>query len=100
MQGLDPPTKARRLCKRGNDHGKQATAKSCQIRDHSYKGRKNVKSASSEKNPGKESESVQNKLVETMKANQVGYAPIVVTLAETRLGRDEVRKYSKLAAEQ
>jgi GTP-binding protein EngB required for normal cell division len=64
------------------------------------KADKNVKSASSEKNPGKVSESVRNKLVETMKANQVGYAPIVVTSAETRLGRDEVWKYLRLAAEQ
>ena len=64
------------------------------------KADKNVKSASSEKNPGKVSESVRNKLIETMKANQVGYAPIVVTSAETRLGRDEVWKYLRLAAEQ
>ena len=60
----------------------------------------NVKSASSEKNPGKVSESVRNKLVETMKANQVGYALMVVTSAETRLGRDEVWKYLRLAAVQ
>lgn len=64
------------------------------------KADKNVKSASSEKNPGKVTESVRNKLIETMKANQVGYAPIVVTSAETRLGRDEVWKYLRLAAEQ
>lgn len=64
------------------------------------KADKNVKSASSEKNPGKVSESVRNKLIETMKTNQVGYAPIVVTSAETRLGRDEVWKYLRLAAEQ
>jgi GTP-binding protein EngB required for normal cell division len=64
------------------------------------KADKNVKSASSEKNPGRVTESVRNKLIETMKANQVGYAPIVVTSAETRLGRDEVWKYLRLAAEQ
>jgi len=64
------------------------------------KGDKNVKNASSEKNPGKVTESVRAKLVETMKANQVGYAPIVLTSAETRLGRDEVWKYLRLAAEQ
>ncbi|KAL3792203.1 hypothetical protein ACHAW5_004078 [Stephanodiscus triporus] len=63
------------------------------------KADKNVKSASS-KNPGKVSESVRNKLCETMKANKVGYAPIVVTSAETRLGRDEVWRYLRLAAEQ
>jgi GTP-binding protein len=63
------------------------------------KADKNVKSASSEKNPGRVTESVRNKLIATMKANQVGYAPIVVTSAETRLGRDEVWKYLRLAAE-
>jgi GTP-binding protein EngB required for normal cell division len=57
------------------------------------KADKNVKSASSEKNPGKVSKSVRNKLVETMKTNQVGYAPIVVTLAETRLGRDGIEVF-------
>jgi GTP-binding protein EngB required for normal cell division len=64
------------------------------------KADKNVKSASSEKNPGKVTESVRNRLIDTMKANHVGYAPIVVTSAETRLGRDEVWKYLRLAAEQ
>jgi GTP-binding protein EngB required for normal cell division len=60
---------------------------------------KNVKSASSEKNPGKVPRSVLEKLTNTMKSNQVGYAPIVLTSAETRLGRDEVWKYLRLAAE-
>lgn len=60
---------------------------------------KNVKGASSEKNPGKVSKSVLDKLTNTMKSNQVGYAPIVLTSAETRLGRDEVWKYLRLAAE-
>ncbi len=64
------------------------------------KADKNVKSASSERNPGKVTEAVRNRLIDTMKANQVGYAPIVVTSAETRLGRDEVWKYLRLAAEQ
>ena len=94
----------RRRCedyaKGGIHHRKQATAKSCKYVIILTKADKNVKSASSEKNPGKVSESVRNKLVETMKANQVGYAPIVVTSAETRLGRDEVWKYLRLAAEQ
>jgi len=63
------------------------------------KGDKNVKNASSQKNPGKVTDSVRDKLVETMKANKVGYAPIVLTSAETRLGRDEVWKYLRLAAE-
>lgn len=63
------------------------------------KADKNVKSASSEKNPGKVSKSVLAKLTNSMKSNQVGYAPIVLTSAETRLGRDEVWKYLRLAAE-
>ncbi|KAL7532880.1 hypothetical protein ACHAXR_006650 [Thalassiosira sp. AJA248-18] len=63
------------------------------------KADKNVKNASSQRNPGKVTESVRDKLVDTMKANGVGYAPIVLTSAETRLGRDEVWKYLRLAAE-
>jgi GTP-binding protein EngB required for normal cell division len=64
------------------------------------KADKNVKGANSQKNPGKVSQSVRERLVNTMNANGVGYAPIVLTSAETRLGRDEVWKYLRLAAEQ
>lgn len=63
------------------------------------KADKNVKGADSEKNPGKVSNSVLEKLIETMKAHRVGNAPIVLTSAQTRLGRDEVWKYLRLAAE-
>lgn len=63
------------------------------------KADKNVKGASSQKNPGRVTETVQTKLIETMKANKVGFAPIVLTSSETRLGRDEVWKYLRLAAE-
>ena len=63
------------------------------------KADKNVKGANSEKNPGKVSEAIRHKLVETMKSNRVGYAPIILTSAETRLGRDEVWKFLRLAAE-
>jgi len=63
------------------------------------KADKNVKGANSEKNPGKVAESVRDKLIDTMKANKVGFAPVVLTSAETRLGRDEVWKYLRLAAE-
>lgn len=63
------------------------------------KADKNVKNASSQKNPGKVSETVRESLVQTMKSNKVGFAPIVLTSAETRLGRDEVWKYLRLAAE-
>ena len=64
------------------------------------KADKNVKNASSEKNPGKVNPGIREKLINTMKVNRVGYAPIVLTSAETRLGRDEVWKYLRLAAEQ
>lgn len=63
------------------------------------KADKNVKGAKLEKNPGKVTKSVLSKLVETMQANRVGYAPVVLTSAETKLGRDEVWKYLRLAAE-
>lgn len=63
------------------------------------KADKNVKGADSEKNPGKVSNREWEKLLETMKANKVGNAPIVLTSANTRLGRDEVWKYLRLAAE-
>ena len=64
------------------------------------KADKNVKNASSEKNPGKVNPGIREKLINAMKANRVSYAPIVLTSAETRLGRDEVWKYLRLAAEQ
>jgi len=63
------------------------------------KADKNVKGATLEKNPGKVTKSVLSKVVETMNTNRVGYAPIVLTSAETKLGRDEVWKYLRLAAE-
>ena len=63
------------------------------------KADKNVKGADSETNPGKVSNAVREKLMETMKANRVAYAPVILTSAETRLGRDEVWKYLRLAAE-
>jgi GTP-binding protein len=63
------------------------------------KADKNVKKADSESNPGKVSDKVWEKLLETMKSNRVGNAPIVLTSAETRLGRDKVWKYLRLAAE-
>lgn len=61
------------------------------------KGDKNVKNASS-KNPGTVARAVEEQLRQTMEQNGVGYAPVVLTSSETRLGRDEVWKYLKLAA--
>mmetsp|Transcript_5184 Transcript_5184/g.7912 ORF Transcript_5184/g.7912 Transcript_5184/m.7912 type:complete len:722 (-) Transcript_5184:118-2283(-) len=63
------------------------------------KADKNVKNAKSQSNPGKVSNKVMEKLIVTMKENRVGYAPIVLTSSETRLGRDEVWKYLRFAAE-
>jgi len=62
------------------------------------KSDKNVKNAGS-KNPGRVSKSVEERLRLSMQQNGVGYAPVVLTSSETRLGRDEVWKYLKLAAE-
>merc|ERR1712029_764582 len=63
------------------------------------KADKNFKGASTQKNPGRVSRSVREKLSNAMKANGVGYAPVVLTSAETRLGRDKVCKYLRLAVE-
>lgn len=64
------------------------------------KADKNVKgAATSRKNPGRVPKKIREKLEDAMNANRVGYAPVVLTSAETRLGRDEVWKYLRLAAE-
>merc|ERR1711862_132794 len=60
------------------------------------KGDKNVKNASSKK-PGRVSKSVEEQLRLAMQQNGVGYAPVVLTSAETKLGRDAVWKYLRLA---
>jgi len=62
------------------------------------KSDKNVKSAST-KNPGKVSRSVLQKLRQTMKDNNVGNAPVLLTSAETKLGRDNMWRYLRFAAE-
>jgi GTP-binding protein len=61
------------------------------------KADKNVKSTS-KKNAGKVAIDV-NRVRETMRANKVGNAPIIVTSAETKLGRDDIWRYLRLAAE-
>ena len=63
------------------------------------KADKNVKGASKGKNPGRVADMAMEKLAEATKANGVGFAPVVLTSAETRLGRDEVWKFLRLAAE-
>lgn len=62
------------------------------------KADKNVKGPN-KTNVGKVSIDVMRKLRKTMKANGVGHAPVVLTSSETKLGRDEVWNYLRLAAE-
>jgi len=62
------------------------------------KADKNVKGASN-KNAGKVAADLMNSLRETMKENGVGSSPIILTSAETKLGRDDMWRYLKLAAE-
>ena len=62
------------------------------------KADKNVKGPST-KNPGKVSIDVMNSLRETMKANKVGNAPVILTSSETKLGRDDIWRYLRRAAE-
>jgi GTP-binding protein len=62
------------------------------------KSDKNVKGPSP-KNSGKVSESVMNAVRDALKENGVKKAPILLTSAETKLGRDEMWKYMRLAAE-
>jgi GTP-binding protein len=62
------------------------------------KADKNVKS-SSKKNVGKVSQTVMNDVHEAMRSNGVGSAPVLITSAESKLGRDELWRYLRLAAE-
>ena len=62
------------------------------------KADKNVK-GSLKTTLGKVSGDVRDKLREAMKANKVGNAPIILTSAETKLGRDDIWRYLRLAAE-
>jgi ribosome biogenesis GTP-binding protein YsxC/EngB len=61
------------------------------------KADKNVKGANAN-NTGKVSKGVMTKLRETMKANKVGNAPVILTSAETKLGRDGIWRYLSKAA--
>ena len=62
------------------------------------KADKNVKGPSKKK-AGKVGVDVINRVRETMRANKVGNAPIIVTSSETKLGRDDIWRYLRLAAE-
>ncbi len=62
------------------------------------KADKNIKGPSS-KNQGKVTKNVLEKVRQAAKANGVGTAPILLTSAETKLGRDDMWRYMRLAAE-
>lgn len=62
------------------------------------KADKNVKGVAKKKG-GKVPIDVMNVVRETMKANRVGNSPIIITSSETKLGRDEIWRYLRLAAE-
>ena len=62
------------------------------------KADKNVKGAST-KNPGRVSKDVMSELRSAMKESGVGNTPIILSSAQTRLGRDDLWRYLRLAAE-
>lgn len=61
------------------------------------KADKNVKDI--RKKSGRVSNDVMNLLSDAMKKANVGKAPVLVTSAQTKLGRDDMWRYIKLAAE-
>jgi GTP-binding protein len=63
------------------------------------KADKNVKGAASNKKAGKVSSDVMDAVRQAMKQNGVGNAPVILTSAETKLGRDDIWRYLRLAAE-
>jgi GTP-binding protein len=62
------------------------------------KADKNVK-GSIKKDSGRVSRDLLQGLRQTMNDNGIGKAPIIVTSAETKLGRDDIWRYLKIAAE-
>lgn len=64
------------------------------------KADKNVKDAGKKRGSGKVSKDVMKTLRETMRRCGVGKAPVILTSASTKLGRDDIWRYLKLAAEQ
>tara|TARA_B110001450_G_scaffold51080_1_gene47694 strand:- start:118 stop:684 length:567 start_codon:yes stop_codon:yes gene_type:complete len=63
------------------------------------KADKNVKNASKRSLYGKVSKDVYRLVRETMKENKVGNAPIILTSSTTKLGRNDIWRYLRLAAE-
>ena len=62
------------------------------------KADKNVK-GNLKKKPGKVSVDIIDSVREAMNENKVGNAPIIVTSAESKLGRDDIWRYLRLAVE-
>ena len=62
------------------------------------KADKNVKGSLKSK-LGKVSRDIRDRLREVMKENKIGNSPIILTSAETKLGRDDIWRYLRLAAE-
>ena len=63
------------------------------------KADKNVKGTTTKKQAGKVTDEVMQKLRDTMNLNRVGYAPVILTSAETKLGRDDLWRFLRRAAE-
>jgi GTP-binding protein len=61
------------------------------------KADKNVKNSS--KNIGKVTQEVMQKVRDTMKLHKVSNAPVILTSSETKLGRDDLWRFLKHAAE-
>lgn len=62
------------------------------------KADKNVKGMT-KKNEGKVSRDVMESLRKTMKENKLGKAPVILSSAQSKLGRDDMWRYLKIAAE-
>ena len=62
------------------------------------KADKNVKGAS-KINGGKVTQTVMQKLRDTMNQYKVGKSPVILTSSETKLGRDDLWRYLRRAAE-
>lgn len=63
------------------------------------KADKNVKGTTSENNAGTVSANIMKRVQDAMQENGVGDAPVLITSAETRLGRADLWRYLRLAAQ-
>lgn len=62
------------------------------------KADKNVKGVT-KKNEGKVARNVMESLRNTMKENKLGKAPVILSSSESKLGRDDIWRYLRIAAE-